>query len=61
MATTLGPDKTRLATYIDKDLKVRLERVAKSQRRSMSNLIEILCEEACNNFEAREKANQSEE
>lgn len=49
---TLATEKTRLATYIDPELKTRLERYAKAERRSVSNMVEIICEQACDEFEA---------
>jgi hypothetical protein len=53
-------EKNRLATYIDPDLKQRLEKLAKSEKRSVSNLLEILIEEACKNFERKEKLKNGE-
>lgn len=49
---TLATDKQRLATYITPELKARLERYAKAERRSVSNLVEIICEKACDDYEA---------
>lgn len=49
----LTTDKVRLATYIEPALKARLERVAKAERRSVSNLVEIICERFCDEFEAQ--------
>lgn len=37
-------DKTRISVYLEPSLKEDLERLAKLRKRSMSNLIEVLCE-----------------
>jgi macrodomain Ter protein organizer (MatP/YcbG family) len=39
-------DKKRVSLYIEEDLKIELENLAKVRKRSLSNLIEVLCEEA---------------
>lgn len=39
-------DKKRISLYVEERLKIELEALAKSRRRSLSNLIEVLCEEA---------------
>lgn len=39
----LVTDKKRVSLYLDEDIKSDLERLAKSRRRSLSNLIEWLC------------------
>ncbi|MEC4817817.1 MAG: ribbon-helix-helix protein, CopG family [Scytonema sp. PMC 1069.18] len=39
-------DKKRVSLYIEETLKVELEKLAKVRKRSLSNLIEVLCEEA---------------
>lgn len=45
-AITVTTDKKRISLYVEERLKVELEALAKSRRRSLSNLIEVLCEEA---------------
>ena len=44
-ATTVTTDKKRISLYVEERLKIELEALAKSRRRSLSNLIEVLCEE----------------
>jgi macrodomain Ter protein organizer (MatP/YcbG family) len=39
-------DKKRVSLYIEENLKIELENLAKVRKRSLSNLIEVLCEEA---------------
>ncbi|MEA5595767.1 ribbon-helix-helix domain-containing protein [Rivularia sp. UHCC 0363] len=39
-------DKKRVSLYIEENLKIELEKLAKVRKRSLSNLIEVLCEEA---------------
>jgi predicted solute-binding protein len=43
---TVATDKIRVSTYIDTDLKKQAEKLAKIQKRSFSNLLEVLLEEA---------------
>ena len=43
---TVATDKVRVSTYIEDALKPRLELLAKRRKRSVSNLIEVLCQEA---------------
>ncbi len=43
---TVATDKVRVSTYIQEDLKPDLEALAKVQKRSLSNLLEVLCQEA---------------
>lgn len=38
--------KLRVSLYIEENLKIELEKLAKVKKRSLSNLIEVLCEEA---------------
>ena len=38
--------RVRIATYFDADFKPSLEQLARSQKRSVSSMIEFLCEEA---------------
>lgn len=45
-AITVTTDKKRISLYVEERLKMELEALAKSRRRSLSNLIEVLCEEA---------------
>ena len=42
----LATDKKKASVYMDEDLKGDLEKLAKVERRSVSNLIELLCAEA---------------
>jgi macrodomain Ter protein organizer (MatP/YcbG family) len=44
--TSVVTDKKRVSLYIEETLKVELEKLAKARKRSLSNLIEVLCEEA---------------
>ncbi len=39
-------DKIQVSVYLDKEVKERVAKLARKQRRSVSNLIEVLCEEA---------------
>jgi hypothetical protein len=43
---TVATDKIRVSTYLDPSLKKQAEKLAKSQKRSFSNLLEVLLEEA---------------
>ncbi|MEH1795593.1 ribbon-helix-helix domain-containing protein [Nostoc sp.] len=43
--TEVIADKKRISLYLDEALKSDLERLAKIRKRSLSNLIEVLCEE----------------
>lgn len=45
-AITVTTDKKRISLYVEERLKIELEALAKARRRSLSNLIEVLCEEA---------------
>lgn len=45
MATTVVTQKPRISLYVEKDLKADLERLAKLRKRSLNNLIELICEE----------------
>jgi predicted transcriptional regulator len=45
---TVTTDKIRVSTYIDPNLKKDLEKLAKARKRSLSNLIEVICQEAVN-------------
>ncbi len=45
-AMTLATDKRKASVYMDEDLKNDLEKLAKVESRSVSNLIELLCKEA---------------
>ncbi|NJK50879.1 hypothetical protein HC931_24690 [Candidatus Gracilibacteria bacterium] len=38
-------DKKRISLYVEENLKTDLERLAKIRKRSLSNLIEVICEE----------------
>lgn len=44
--TTVTTDKKRISLYVEEDLKIELEALAKTRKRSLSNLIEVLCQEA---------------
>ncbi|BAY35665.1 XRE family transcriptional regulator (plasmid) [Nostoc carneum NIES-2107] len=43
--TEVIADKKRMSLYLDEALKSDLERLAKIRKRSLSNLIEVICEE----------------
>ena len=43
---TVATDKIRVSTYVDSSLKAQAEKLAKSQKRSFSNLLEVLLEQA---------------
>ena len=43
---TVATDKIRVSTYVDPFLKAQAEKLAKSQKRSFSNLLEVLLEQA---------------
>lgn len=45
MVTPVVTAKKRISLYLDEELKERLERLAKSRKRSLSNLIESCMEE----------------
>lgn len=45
-ATTVTTDKKRISLYVEEELKIALEALAKTRKRSLSNLIEVLCQEA---------------
>lgn len=42
----MATKKTRVGAYIPEDLKNQAEKIARSQKRSLSNLIEVLLERA---------------
>ena len=44
----MATDKKRMSLYIDELLKADLEALAKVERRSVNNVIELLCEDAVN-------------
>ncbi|KGF71349.1 hypothetical protein DO97_19675 [Neosynechococcus sphagnicola sy1] len=46
MADNMATEKIRTSIYLKEDLKKELERLAKVERRSLNNLIEILVEDA---------------
>ncbi|MBD2316704.1 ribbon-helix-helix domain-containing protein [Phormidium tenue] len=48
---TVATDKVRVSTYIEDGLKPKLELLAKVRKRSVSNLIEVLCQEAVDKAE----------
>lgn len=43
--TRVATDKTRISVYLEPSLKEYLERLAKLRKRSLSNLIEVTCQE----------------
>ena len=45
MVSSVVTTKKRMSLYLDEALKSSLERLAKIRKRSLSNLIEVLCEE----------------
>lgn len=45
MVTTVATDKKRVSLYVEEQLKQKLEALAKARKRSLSNLIEVLCQE----------------
>lgn len=45
MVQSLVTKKIRVSLYLDENLKSFLESLAVSRRRSLSNLIEVLCEQ----------------
>ncbi|WP_250126268.1 ribbon-helix-helix protein, CopG family [Chroococcidiopsis sp. CCMEE 29] len=47
-------DKIQVSVYLDKQLKERVAKLARKQRRSVSNLIEVLCEQAVEGAEQEE-------
>ncbi len=46
VALLVTTNKTRVSLYVEEWLKVRLDQLAKVRRRSLSNLIEVICEDA---------------
>jgi hypothetical protein len=42
----LATDKKKASVYMEEALKADLEKLAKARRRSVSSLIEILCDDA---------------
>ncbi|BBD63312.1 hypothetical protein NIES2109_61620 (plasmid) [Nostoc sp. HK-01] len=55
MVLSVVTAKKRISLYLDEALKSDLERLAKIRKRSLSNLIEVICEEEV------ERAKKSEE
>lgn len=49
MSATVSENNTRITFTIDKELKTKAESIAKSERRSLSNLINIALEEYIKN------------
>lgn len=43
--SVVATDKKRISVYLDEDLKLELEKLSKTMKRSLSNLIEITCQE----------------
>ena len=52
MALLVTTNKTRISLYVEEQLKVKLGQLAKVRRRSLSNLIEVICEDAVLDAEA---------
>lgn len=52
--------KSRVGCYIPHSLKEDAERLAKSQRRTLSNLVEVLLAEAVEQYKQSEGGNQSD-
>lgn len=46
MVSLVVTAKKRMSLYLEENIKTDLERLAKLRKRSLSNLIEVLCEEA---------------
>lgn len=46
-------DKKRISLYVEEELKADLENLAKVRKRSVSNLIEVICQQAVD--EAKKK------
>ncbi len=44
MVTPVATSKKRISLYLDEELKYELEKLAKARKRSLSNLIEVICE-----------------
>ena len=54
VATTVTTEKKRISLYVEEQLKIDLEALAKARKRSLSNLIEVLCQKAVD--EAKQEA-----
>ncbi|MEP0872756.1 ribbon-helix-helix protein, CopG family [Trichocoleus desertorum AS-A10] len=52
-ATDVTTDKKRVSLYVDEELKADLELLAKARKRSLSNLIEVICQEAVDEAKKR--------
>lgn len=59
--TSVVTDKKRVSLYIEETLKVELEKLAKVRKRSLSNLIEVLCEEAVQQAKKQGEINSLEQ
>ncbi len=46
VAITVTTEKKRISLYVEEQLKIELEALAKARKRSLSNLIEVLCQKA---------------
>lgn len=51
--TDVTTDKKRVSLYVDEELKADLELLAKARKRSLSNLIEVICQEAVDEAKKR--------
>lgn len=52
-AIDVTTDKKRVSLYVDEELKADLELLAKARKRSLSNLIEVICQEAVDEAKKR--------
>ena len=48
---TLATDKKKISVYIDEELKLKAEKLAKLEKRSLSNLLEVLLQQAVDKAE----------
>jgi metal-responsive CopG/Arc/MetJ family transcriptional regulator len=56
----LATDKTRISVYLEPDLKRKAEVLAKKQKRSLSNFIEILVQGAVDEDEQSSKRSEGD-
>lgn len=52
---TVSTDKAKIAAYIPRDIKEEAEKLAKSQNRTLSNLVGMLLEKAVTDYRESEK------
>ena len=55
MEMTVSTDKAKIAAYIPRDIKEEAEKLAKSQNRTLSNLVGMLLEKAVTDYRESEK------